>query len=396
MSHRPRIPCLANIRVRRGPQSLPRQTAALLLALVAVSAGAAPQAVERGAALLTPRAAHQATPLQDGSVLLTGGCSGPSCSPAERTTEIFQPAARRFVAAASMAEARIAHVAAPLPGGSVLVAGGWTGTATTATAEVFDPARGAFTPVGSLGTPRMDATATPLADGGVLVIGGATATNQPVAVAERFDPVRRAFQSAGALSQARVNHAAVRLDDGRVLVTGGLKARNQGTKTAELWVPPQGGAEARFVPAASMAQPRCKHAAVRLQDGRVMVIGGSPDCGDRRRIAQTEIFDPKTGTFSPGPALLDARYKIVSATVVLPDGRVVVAGDAADVEVWVPGSARFTRLAGGPGKALAFSTASLLPGGDVLLAGGYDDSIRATPQSWVVRAVPAVSSPSAR
>lgn len=374
----------------KGPVAARVTWLALWAGLCAVTAVSAQQ-VERGATLLTPRAAHQATPLPDGSLLLTGGCSGPSCSPAERTTERFLPAERRFVAAAPMAEGRIAHVAAPLPGGGVLVAGGWTGSATTASAEVFDVAKGAFSTAGALTTARMDATATALADGSVLVIGGAVATNQPVASAERFDPARRAFLPAGEMTQARAHHAAVRLDDGRVLVTGGLKARNQGTDSAEIWTPQTG----RFQPVAAMAQPRCKHASVRLRDGRVMVIGGSPDCGDRRRIAQTEIFDPQRGTFSPGPALLDARYKIVSATVVLPDGRVVVAGDAADVEVWTPGSASFKRVTGGPGRALAFSTASLLPGGEVLIAGGYDADIRAAAQSWVMRPAARAGSPTA-
>ncbi|MEW6319954.1 MAG: kelch repeat-containing protein [Acidobacteriota bacterium] len=352
-----------------------------LLTLLGMAAVTSARQVERGPLLQTPRAAHQVTPLADGSLLLTGGCSGLSCSPAERTSEIYQPALRRWVKAAPMADARIAHVSAPLPGGAVLVAGGWTGTAATASAEIYDAGRDTFVPTRALATPRMDATATPLPDGSVLVIGGATATNQPVASAERFDPVHRAFYPAGVMAEARVHHAAVRLDDGRVLVTGGLTAPNQGSDRAELWDP----ATSRFRPAAAMARPRCKHAAVRLRDGRAMVIGGSPDCGDTRRMAETEIFDPRTGRFSAGPTLHDARYKIVGAAVVLPDGRVVVAGDAAAAEIWVPGQARFARVAGGPGRALAFSTASLLPHGGVLIAGGYDDDIRPTPSSWVLQ-----------
>src|SRR3546814_19605968 len=76
--------------------------------------------------------------------------------------------------------------------------------------------------------------------------------------------------------------------------------------------------------------------AVLLKDGRVMVIAGSSDCDDRRRLAQTEIYDPSTGQFTAWPPLLNPRYKIIDATTVLPSGEVVVAGDATDVEIWTP------------------------------------------------------------
>src|SRR3546814_6563083 len=99
-----------------------------------------------------------------------------------------------------------------------------------------------------------------------------------------------------------------------------------------------------FTLSGSMQLPRCKHAAVLLKDGRVMVIAGSSDCDDRRRLAQTEIYDPSTGQFTAGPPLLNPRYKIIDATTVLPSGEVVVAGDATDVEIWTPGDRTSTRL----------------------------------------------------
>ena len=328
----------------------------------------------------TPRAAHQATLLSPTEVLLSGGCSGAHCEPAERSAEILNTTTGQSLPTQPMHAPRIAHTAAPLPDGGVLVSGGWTGTATTASAEIFDRHSGSFRPVGPMTTPRMDATATPLRDGKVLIAGGARATNQPLAAAEVFDTSHGGFRPAASMAEARAHHAAVRLADGRVLVMGGLRSRHLATRSAEIYDP----VGQRFVTTGAMLQARCKHAGVLLSDGRVMVLAGSSDCDDRRRLAETEIYDPKTGRFTAGPKLLNARYKIASAATVLPSGAVLIAGDADDVEVWMPGQPKFSKAGGGIGRGLAFSTATALPNGEVLVTGGYDEDIRATAGTWRV------------
>lgn len=361
-----------------------RMLSRLAPVLLAASALAAPAPlaslwrVEAAGRLATPRAAHQATWLHDDLVLLTGGCSGASCAPAERSAELVEVRNGRTLPVAGMRVARVAHAAARLEDGLVLVAGGWTGAATTASVEAYAPLARGFTALADMGSPRMDATLTPLADGGALIAGGASATNRPLASAEVFEQDR--FVPVAPMGQARAHHAAVRLPDGRVLVTGGLVARNVATASAEIYDP----RTRSFTAAAPMQQRRCKHAAVALRDGRVMVIAGSPDCNEQRRIAQTEIYDPRTGQFTPGPALQNPRYKIVSAAAVTPHGDVVVAGDARDVEVWTPGAPAFVKARGPIGESLAFSTATPLPNGALLVTGGYDADIRPTAQTWVV------------
>lgn len=354
------------------------------LVLAAVSAMAAPLLlappwrVEAGPVLSVPRAAHQATLLDGGQVLVTGGCSGASCTPAERSAELIDGRTGRPAAVGPMQVARVAHAAVRLGDGRVLVAGGWTGDATTASAEVFDPRTHRFAALGDMGGARMDATLTLLSDGSALIAGGAVDTNRPLAGAEVFEQNR--FTAVGALRVARAHHAAVRLADGRVLVMGGLVARGRATASAEIYDP----RTRTFSATGAMQMPRCKHAALLLRDERVMVIAGSPDCNEQRRLAQTEIFDPRTGVFTPGPTLQNPRYKIVSAAALTADGDVVVAGDADDVEVWTPGAAAFAKARGFTGGALAFSTATPLPGGALLIAGGYDGEILPTARTWVV------------
>lgn len=336
--------------------------------------------VQTAPKLSIPRAAHQATPLKPGLVLVTGGCSGTGCSPVERTAELLHTETGRSDMTSQMSEARVSHIATLLKDGRVLVAGGWTGSKTTATAEVFNPHSRDFSAVAAMATPRMDATATPLLDGSILVVGGAVALNRAIAQTEVFDPAKSGFVAAGLMHEARAHHAAVRLTDGRVLVVGGLRERQSATLSAELYDP----ATRIFTVTGSMRYARCKHSAALLKDGRVMVIGGSPNCEKQHRIAQTEIYDPLTGRFSDGPSLLNPRYKIVGATTVMPNGDVVVVGDADDVEVWTPGTPAFVKAGGSIGHRLAFSTATPLAEGTVLVLGGYDKAIRPTAQTWLV------------
>lgn len=370
---------------RRRRQDGAMKTSAIALALLplatllAAPLPAGPRLVmAEGPAMLSPRAAHQATPTAGGLVLLSGGCARPNCDAVQRSAELHDPATGRHVMAGPMREARASHAAAPLADGRVLVAGGWTGTGVSPAVEVFDPATRRFEPAAPMAVPRMDGTATTLQDGRVLIAGGALRTNQPTATAEVFDPASGRMQATAAMAAARAHHGAARLRDGRILVVGGLVERRRATAAAEIYDPATG----RFTPTGSLSQPRCKLAALALRDGRVMVIAGSTDCEDRNRLATTEIYDPATGRFEPGPRLLNARYKIAGAAAVLPNGDVLIAGNADDVETWTPGAAAFVRLDGGLGGELSFSTATALPSGGALVAGGYDEHIVPTARTW--------------
>ncbi len=93
---------------------------------------------------------------------------------------------------------------------------------------------------------------------------------------------------------------------------------------------PQGSCDpiknASFGAAITLQVPRSRHAAARLSDGRVMLIGGEDD--SFLPIAHVEIIDPVAGTSVAGPPLNSARY--THAAVVLADGSVVVAGGFGD------------------------------------------------------------------
>lgn len=192
--------------------------------------------------------------LTGGSVLMSGGWIDSSGN-RTATSRFFDPATATWRNGPTMHVARSHHFAFLLPDGRVVVSHGTTSSGTTAgTTEVYDPTANTWTVAGKVikfdGT-TIGAAMTSLGGGRVLVTGGAGAgggvilDQQPLGGldetnAEVFDPATLAWQRATppgtGLAQARYDHAAVRLNDGQVLLTGG---RNGGgaLPTAERFRP---------------------------------------------------------------------------------------------------------------------------------------------------------------
>ena len=233
-------------------------------------------------------------------------------------------------------------------------------------------------------SPRYAHTATLLLDGRVLITGGDDMFRHPIASAELYDPKTGTFSPTGSMKAARSFHVATLLADGRVLVTGGSPfgmhaAAGHFLTTAEVYDPKTG----KFSPTGSMATERASHTATMLADGRVLITGGAAstasDAGSLSQ-ASAELYDPKTGTFSPTGSMSVART--FQEATLLADGRVLVTGGSADgwgydghyyaeAEIYDPKTGTFT--ATGPmADTLVSHTATLLPDGRVLIAGGYD------------------------
>ena len=122
-----------------------------------------------------------------------------------------------------------------------------------------------------------------------------------------------------------------------------------------------------------MGTPRYGYDAVRLLDGRVLVVGGAEDEHD----TSAELYDPATGTWSLTGSMLKPHAGIPAT--LLSDGKVLV-GDIDDpavedsatgAEVYDPASGTWTAT----GKMVnrGGSTATLLRDGNVLVI-GYEDT----------------------
>jgi hypothetical protein len=337
----------------------------LLMASSFSPTSVAPGRVVRAASMHERRADHTSTLLPDGRVLITGGMveNGVFLNSAE----LFDPGKGTFVSTASMQSRRVGHSATLLPNGKVLIAGGLAGRkfeggpGVVATTEIYDPATGRFTAGPSMSTPRTAHAAVLLPNGKVLMAGGTDVDERPLATAEIYDPGTNRFSPTASMQTARVARSAVVLRDGRVLVTGGGDGR-----VAEIYAPDT----ATWHAAGNMTAPRMKHAATVLSDGRVLITGGSPN-GGWNAVRSAELFDPQANKFTAASDMELARFKIPGATTRLKDGRVLVAGGAAEVEVYDSASGKFSR-AGNVEEAHFFAEATLLNDGRVLITGGYD------------------------
>jgi Kelch motif len=330
--------------------------------------------------MLEERAAHQATLLRSGAVLITGGCAGRGCDTVLDAVEVFDPASGTFRSAAPMHSPRVSHVAARLADGRVLVAGGWTDRGVTASAEIYDPALDRWTTVPDMNAARGSHVAVPLGDGRVLIVGGGEGGLGDLNSAEVFQPDTGQFVP---VAPMHANHyLATALADGRVLVTGGQTAAGAISPSAEIFDPATGG----FEPTGTMQMARVKHAAARLQDGRIVVLGGSGEAGYAGRLSSTEIYDPSSGVFSPGPDLTWGRHKLRDAVAALASGAILVAGGAAQPELLDAAGRAFQPVPGDLGGAAMFATATRLEDGDVLVLGGYDEHTQPSDAAWLVSA----------
>lgn len=337
------------------------------------------------------RAGHTATLLPNKKVLVVdGGQLDIDDLPVSvSSAEIFDPSAGTFTPTGSPCIAREFHTATLLTNGKVLIAGGneFNGYPTwltaTATAELYDPATGSFASTGSMAVGRSGHTASLLADGRVLVVGGSSAGSP---TAEIYDPKVGAFSVIPGLTEGRTGHTATVLSSGKVLIAGGQTTEQLGSSilaTAEVFDP----ATNSFTAAQNLNAPRTAHTATLLQNGKVLIAGGSSNAGlvvggfegNADSLQMTELYDPATGSFAPAASMSTPR--LGHTATLLADGTVLICGgfnnwttasgyqSYGTAEKFDPATNTFT-IAGQMNVARFWHSATLLPDGTVLVAGG--------------------------
>lgn len=330
----------------------------------------------------TPRAAHTATLLADGRVLIAGGFKTGGSS--LNDVEVFVPARNRFESIVPMSSSRAGHTATRLSDGRVLIAGGFDGTYLDTT-EIFDPKTGRFSPGPRLTTPRSEHTATMLKDGKILICGGVGTGWTFLASAEIYDPAANRFSVTGSLMAPRESHTSTLLKDGRVLISGGHKNRRSAMEiyaSTEIYDTRTG----RFSRSVDLSIKRHKHDAVLLPNGRVLVTGGSDERDSAGAYDSLEVIDLAAGRSYKVASMRASRYKLNGAVIVLQNGKILIAGGSDTAEVFDPASGTLEVVEGSFGSSRHFATATLLSDGRVLIAGGYDKSIKSSNGAWVFSA----------
>lgn len=284
------------------------------------------------------RAYSTATLLPNGRVLVAGGCTNSNCSAATNTAELYDPATGSWRAAGKMSTLRYFFDATPLQNGSVLVEGGCNQgncTTVTATAELYNPRTKQWTPTGSMRTARDYHTATLLASGDVLVTGGYTVQGASNNV-EMYNPLTGTWSTMAAMIYGRALHSATALPDGRVIVVGG-NVDYLPSNLTELYDPVSN----TWSPGGNLNIKRAEQSAVLLRTGQPMVAGGySYTRPYYFNLAICELYDAATNSWTITSDMTAARNSF--ALVPLNTGQVLGAGGLSDNSVIVSSADIYT------------------------------------------------------
>jgi Kelch motif len=276
----------------------------------------------------TPRWNHSATLMGNGEVLIEGGYNHlpQGSDSALGTAEIYDPTTRTFSSPIAMLNNHSynEYEDTLLSSGQVFLPGGETGWTQSncytvlSSAQLFDPVHQTFSYTsGTLNPGRQAFRSVMLGNGKVVLFGGFPPPCGLLSTLEIYDPVSQSFtQSSSQMSVPREAHTATLLQDGTVLIAGGFS----GYSAAELYIP----ASDSFVPVGSMETIRFHHSATLLGNGLVLMAGGYVN-GNYDPTASAELFDPASRSFPP--SLLNmTTARAAHRAVKLNDGRVLIVG----------------------------------------------------------------------
>ena len=335
--------------------------------------------------------------------LTIAGCGGdssssPSPTPSPQPTPVPGGSFAPLGSTPTMNQARKDATATPLPNGQVLIAGGQDSSGSLSSVELYDPATNSFASAAStptMNTARSNATATLLPNGKVLIAGGfgtsfgpGGGTSGSLSSVELYDPATNSFASAASLptmNTPRDGAAAALLPNGKVLIAGGGNLESP-LDSGELYDPVTNSfASAASLP--TMSDLRSAPTATLLPDGNVLIAGGLE--GFTLNIPMisnsVDLYDPTTNSFAA--AISNPRmtaFRSEATATLLPNGKVLIAGGIGpgssgpltvtlnSVDLYDPASNSFAPAASTPmmNQARTGATATLLNDGLVLIAGG--------------------------
>lgn len=323
------------------------------------------------------------TVMPDGKIRMSGGKISGSGDPSGATMS-FDPATGTLTDTGWMDCGRASHTETLLGNGKLLIAGGQStsscgsvSAAGTDWAHLLDIKGNTTTTVTKMGTPRVWHNAIRLGNGNVLLVGGNSATGSQIA--SLFDAGTTTWSQTGPAS-ALTGMASVLLPDGRVLVTGGIyDVSNDGarTNTVRIYDP----ANNSWTTTTSMLEARAHHFAVLLRNGKVLVAGGTTgSAGAISDLRTAELFDPATQIWTSAGSFANAHY--FGSMTVLPNGEVLLAGGSTygnqnlptnTTEVYHP-STNTWYANPAMANARVYAPAIMMPNAQLLIAGGNASS----------------------
>jgi hypothetical protein len=216
---------------------------------------------------------------------------------------------------------------------------------------------------------RGEHRAVHLPDDRVLIIGGENETNLFPATVYAFNPATETFAPFAELSSGRTGHIAQLLNNGDVLVSGGSRGVLMASEAEVIDHVTGAVAPTQNSP----VQRRERAASTLLMDGKVFICGGHIGAGVTDSV---EVYDPETRTFTLLPAPLKVA-RLMHTVVRIDQRRLLVYGgftedsDPAPPEIYdVAGES--TLLTAPEAGVRGNHRAITLQDGGILIVGGED------------------------
>lgn len=300
-----------------------------------------------GPVMSTPRSLHTTTELQNGTFLFVGGVDG--ANDPQASCEIYDPVADTFTVVAGMSSARMAHTATLLSDGRVFVSGGLEALTVTPTqlsairdavdsTEIYDPIANTWTNGPVMSDPRAAHLALHRPDGKILLCGGISWDPNFLfgwvpavrSSCDLYDPINNTMGSGPSMTTSRALTDPVEIAPGKWLVAGGMNGLsilpfNPGnpTATAEIY----DSSLNTWTSVGSLASARANLKGWSIGNGQFVIAGGGAgSILAPTPLADTEIFDTATNTFTPGPMMNSGRAG--AAMFLTPQGQVQLIGGA--------------------------------------------------------------------
>lgn len=220
------------------------------------------------------------------------------------------------------------------------------------TTEIYDIKNDAWITGPIMQAPHTLHQVTELPDGRILVTGGLDGSQAPQDTAEVYVPSTNSFKLVSKMNSKRSGHRALVLESGpnkgKVLVIGGftlpaqpgnfLTILNSTTTTTEIWDPKTD----KWTPGPNLSVPRSSFETYTRPDGKILICGG---VGWIRFLGikvptifnTTDLYDPATNKITPGPAMKTPHAAY--AHLDLGNGRFGVFGGGDQISLTNPGRA---------------------------------------------------------
>jgi hypothetical protein len=317
-----------------------------------------------------PAVAVDATLLYTGDILLWDAWE----SPGTPSARLWRPGTQTFTRVPNLTSQLFCSAHISLDDGRILVIGGHQGGQTgIPDANIFDPATSSWSQAASMAFARWYPSLTKLADGRAIAFSGQSTTgpdffaNTP----EVYDASTNSWTRLASINTS--DFTEIQYPQSYLLPSGQLFSLSPLAGSSRLL----DVATQSYVPATPSLSPVLNGSTVMYRPGKILAVGGGHNIASETVAAILDTTAASPTWRSVAPMAFARTYHNLRS---LPDGKVLAIGGSnlvdsspggpLSAELWDPSTETWATLASQRDPRMYHSTAVLLPDGRVLVAGG--------------------------